>query len=50
MARKAEFVVCDQSIYDHFSAGVHKLDEQTAVQVADDIASALDRVRGGPAQ
>ena len=33
-------------IYDHFSAGVHKLDEETAVQVADDIASALDRVRG----
>jgi hypothetical protein len=33
-------------IYDHFSAGVHKLDEETAVKVADDIASALDRVRG----
>jgi hypothetical protein len=33
-------------VYDHFSAEVHKLDEETAVQVADDIASALDRVRG----
>jgi peptide subunit release factor RF-3 len=33
-------------IYDHFSAGVHKLDEETAVQVADNIASALERVRG----
>ena len=31
-------------IYDHFSAGVHKLDEETAVQVADEIASALEYV------
>lgn len=31
-------------IYDRFSAGVHKLDEDTAVQVAAEIATALEYV------